>query len=81
LRAGWVRAPEADHRGGWRDSERELSWFASFDPAIAVRLLAAIDSIRRPAPHDLKSRRDLMAALLRIPSDLAFACGAVYFYW
>ena len=65
LRAGWVRAPEPIiERLARLKSANDLG-SPLLTQAIAVRLLAAIDSIRDLRRHQLRIRRDLMANLLR----------------
>ena len=65
LRAGWVRAPEPIiERLARLRSANDLG-SPLLTQAIAARLLAAIDQIRVLRRHQLKLRRDLMAALLR----------------
>ncbi len=83
LRIGWVRAPEpAIERLARVRSAVDLA-SPLVTQAIAVRLLAAIDEVRRLRRAQLKPRRDLAAALVRehLPEWRFRATAGGLFFW
>jgi DNA-binding transcriptional MocR family regulator len=83
LRSGWIRAPEPIIERLVRFKSAADLGCAHLPQAIAVRLLADIETIRKLRRQQLKSRRDLLTTLLRerLPDWKFRASSGGLFLW